>query len=366
MVDYRTAILRELSRCRWQQFDDNLDPNNYGQEPPPSIWQSKSVTDILQYCLRPHSYFSKQYDHVIGRGAFLYDLLQDESSRNLLVKLIAFRILGYRRVKLSRNTPAYWQAIDGMRKLKIPNTAPLPVRVVDSHIDLSEFDLTPIGYDMSCYASEVGLASIVSQKQYEYHCESVHCKAEAGDIVIDAGACWGETSLYFAHEVGPQGTVLAFEFIPSNLATLRNNQRLNPQLKERIFSVPNPLWSSAGRKLFYVDWGPASRVTEDSNRRSDGMAETVTIDGTLERLGLPRVDFIKMDIEGAELAALHGAESSIRKHRPKLAISVYHSIEDMDAIPRYLAGLGLGYRFYLDHHTIYENETVLFCMPDRQ
>jgi hypothetical protein len=63
------------------------------------------------------------------------------------------------------------------------------------------------------------------------------------------------------------------------------------------------------------------------------------------------------------LAALRGAEASIRKHRPKLAISVYHRLEDMETIPRYLAGLDLGYRFYLDHHTIYGNETVLFGVP---
>lgn len=366
MVDYRTAILRELSRCRWQNFDDNFDPNNYGQEAPPSIWQSKSVTDILQYWLRPRGYFSKQFDQVIGRGALLYDLLQDESSRDLLVKLIAFRILGHRRVKLPRNTPAYWRGIEAMRTLKTSNAPPLPVRVVDSQIDLSEFDLKPIGFDVACYASEIGLASIVSQKQYEYHCGSVHCRPEAGDIAIDAGACWGETSLYFAHEVGPKGAVVAFEFIPSNLEAFRKNQRLNPGLQARTHLVPNPLWSSAGRKLYYLDWGPASRVTDDPDRRNDGMVETVTIDGTVERLGLPRVDFLKMDIEGAELAALRGAEASIRKHRPKLAISVYHSIEDMETIPRYLAGLDLGYRFYLDHHTIYENETVLFGVPDRR
>jgi hypothetical protein len=71
-----------------------------------------------------------------------------------------------------------------------------------------------------------------------------------------------------------------------------------------------------------------------------------------------------MDIEGAELAALKGAEAAIRKHRPKLAISVYHRPDDFQAIPRYLESLNLGYRYYLDHHTLYQNETVLFAAPN--
>ncbi|SFU68912.1 FkbM family methyltransferase [Nitrosospira multiformis] len=70
-----------------------------------------------------------------------------------------------------------------------------------------------------------------------------------------------------------------------------------------------------------------------------------------------------MDIEGAELNALKGAEDTILRCRPKLAISLYHSIDDFKTIPRYLNSPGLSYKYYLDHHTIYENETVLFAIP---
>jgi hypothetical protein len=76
---------------------------------------------------------------------------------------------------------------------------------------------------------------------------------------------------------------------------------------------------------------------------------------------LPKVDFIKMDIEGAELNALQGAEQSLRAFRPSLAISVYHRDDDWVTIPDYLDSLDLGYEFFLDHFTIYESETVLFA-----
>ena len=83
---------------------------------------------------------------------------------------------------------------------------------------------------------------------------------------------------------------------------------------------------------------------------------------TLDSLELPRVDFIKMDVEGAELMALRGGEAALRRHRPRLAISRYHRPEDFFSIPIWLDSLGLGYRFYLDHYTIHHEETVLYAV----
>ncbi len=68
-----------------------------------------------------------------------------------------------------------------------------------------------------------------------------------------------------------------------------------------------------------------------------------------------------MDIEGAELRALKGAEETLKKFCPKLAIAVYHRINDFWTIPKYIDALGLGYRFYLRHFTIHSEETILFA-----
>ena len=69
----------------------------------------------------------------------------------------------------------------------------------------------------------------------------------------------------------------------------------------------------------------------------------------------------KRDIEGAELAALKGAEQSIRRFKPDMAITVYHTLTDFWEIPKYLNSLCLDYEFYLRHFTIYDEETVLFA-----
>jgi FkbM family methyltransferase len=315
--------------------------------------------------LQPERYFLRNYSADIAHGQFLYNTLEDEPSRKLLVKLIAYRILGYRRVKLPRNTRKYWEDIKSIIDYKTDDP-PVQIKFMDARLAI--YDLKPLGYDLRCHGTPPGIACNVVQKQYEYHQGEIHCQTEAGDVVVDAGGCWGDTTMYFAHEVGPAGTVVVFEFIPSNLEVLRRNVALNPPLRERIHLVENPIWSSSGRELYYVDWGPGSRVTSDINKYHswEGMVETVTIDETLTKLGLSRVDLIKMDIEGAELEALRGAERSIRQHRPKLAISLYHNPEDIETIPRYLADLDLEYRFYLEHHTIYNNETVLFAVPDKR
>lgn len=81
-----------------------------------------------------------------------------------------------------------------------------------------------------------------------------------------------------------------------------------------------------------------------------------------EELEGKRVTFIKMDVEGAELAALQGAQHVIRKQHPKLAICVYHKPEDIIDIPSYILSLDPGYRLFLRHYSPFEDETVLYAI----
>ncbi|WP_315718571.1 MULTISPECIES: FkbM family methyltransferase [unclassified Bradyrhizobium] len=294
---------------------------------------------------------------------YLFDRLEDQASRDLLVKLAAFRLMGHRRVKLPRNNDEFWQ--NENRIATLPAVAD-PVQVEFMNLALTPRDLGPIGYDARLFGTARGIAMVYLQRQYDLERLGGICRVVPGDVVLDAGGCWGDTAVYFAERTGPSGKVVVFEFIPSNLVMLRRNLDLNPQLKDRVTVVDRPLWSVPGQELFYVDWGPGSRVSFNKLREDfpDTKTCTTTIDNFVDQSGLERVDFIKMDIEGAEPYALRGAERTIRKHRPKLAVSLYHSIDDFNSIPRVIDGFDLGYRFYLEHHTIYENETVLFCIPE--
>jgi hypothetical protein len=88
---------------------------------------------------------------------------------------------------------------------------------------------------------------------------------------------------------------------------------------------------------------------------------TRTIDGLVSSDKVKKIDFLKMDIEGSELGALHGSEKALRRWRPKLAISLYHRPEDLFTIPLWLDSLDCGYRFFLDHYSIHHEETVLYA-----
>jgi hypothetical protein len=92
-----------------------------------------------------------------------------------------------------------------------------------------------------------------------------------------------------------------------------------------------------------------------------GSTSTDSIDALVQRGAIGRVDFIKLDIEGSELSALRGADSTLRRFRPRLAIAAYHRPDDLVTIPEYLDSLGVGYRFRLGHFTIHREETVLFA-----
>lgn len=70
-----------------------------------------------------------------------------------------------------------------------------------------------------------------------------------------------------------------------------------------------------------------------------------------------------MDIEGAELSALKGAERTIREHKPKLAICVYHRREDLITLPRFILSLNPSYKLFLRNRNPLGEDTILLCVP---
>jgi FkbM family methyltransferase len=76
-----------------------------------------------------------------------------------------------------------------------------------------------------------------------------------------------------------------------------------------------------------------------------------------------RIDFIKMDIEGSELAAIKGAARLIRASRPLLALSLYHRPDDLWRIPLELLPLCPDYKFFIRQHCFNSFESVLYAVP---
>jgi len=71
--------------------------------------------------------------------------------------------------------------------------------------------------------------------------------------------------------------------------------------------------------------------------------------------------FIKMDIEGAEIPALFGAQKTICKYKPTMAVSIYHHKTDLWEIPLLIAGFNPEYKLYIRHHYNYACDTVCYA-----
>jgi FkbM family methyltransferase len=366
-MKFATALSREIISSLSNNFEDNFDYIRF-QKP-----QEERGVNRIKKCIKKYlatkGFFRldsnsrssdiSAYDDHIGNFEILYNLLNDATSKELLVKLLCYRIMGYKHVKLPVNNEDFWKYAADIEKIGDPaDTIDVPF----NNWKLCRCKLQKIGIPVELYFIPLGVYTDFILKQYEYSTPEVKIAACEGDVVIDAGGCWGDTALYFANTVGEHGKVYTFEFIPSNLEILGKNIALNPSLERIVDIVDRPVWSESDKILFYIDNGPGSKVTFDATGESRNHVSTLAIDDLVKTNEISRVDFIKMDIEGAELHALKGAEQTIRQYRPKLAISIYHRLEDFREIPEYLESLNLGYTYYLGHSSIHTEETVLFAI----
>lgn len=365
--DFLIAYRQNIASCLKNDFKDNWDEQRFGPEEKivrprkgvryevkQLIKKLLSIVGLYQLKSPAEALLANNAEHF----QWIYKRLVDDESRELMVQVLSFRALGNRKVKLPINNAHFWEARENAKRLAA-NSETIDLGWTERK--LYKMNLSSLGYNIKLFFVPNGVVCLFNLRHYEGKISNKIIKAEEGDVVIDAGGCWGDSALYFAHEVGENGKVYSFEFMPDSLEIFERNMSLNPELSRIINLVKNPLWSKSGEQLFVEGSGPGASVVPHSSDLNATRVETYTIDDLVNKETLKRVDFIKMDIEGAELEALRGAESTIRQFHPKLAISLYHKLNDIWEIPQYIDSLGLGYRFALKHVTIHAEETVLFA-----
>ena len=127
--------------------------------------------------------------------------------------------------------------------------------------------------------------------------------------------------------------VVAFEPEPTNADCLRRTLREGIE-QGRVILKQAALWHSRDQLHFAIEQGEHESARGKVATSGGIDVEAVTLDDVIEELGLESVDFIKMDIEGAERDALAGSQRTLRRFTPKMALCVYHREDDAEVIPR--------------------------------
>jgi FkbM family methyltransferase len=171
----------------------------------------------------------------------------------------------------------------------------------------------------------------------------------AEQVALDVGARWGTHTSLLARAVGPYGLVHAFEPNHQHFRALRALARASPNVHLHPFALSDAAGSSA---LHIPVLGDRASDSLASLARPTGAHRTVQIERRrLDDLLLERIDFIKCDVEGHELAVFRGGEATLRGLRPQMLVEIEqrHPGADFEATLKYLEGLGYsGYAVHGD------------------
>lgn len=175
------------------------------------------------------------------------------------------------------------------------------------------------------------------------------------EIYVDIGVFDLQSSIDFS-DWAAKGFDKIYAFEPDPHCYERSLARLNQMdegFRGKTELIPKGLSSKNGVLEFPAEYNMSGAY--DGNMIQ---VEVVSLDSFLN--GRP-ITLAKMDVEGAEMDVLLGMRETIRTHKPRLEVCIYHKHEDLFTIMSYLLGLVPEYKFYIRHYNSNETETVLFC-----
>ena len=171
--------------------------------------------------------------------------------------------------------------------------------------------------------------------------------------MLDCGAFTGDTIIQ------AQELEYSIELVHAFEPDLNNYKILVENVKNIGDVISWPCGVSNKTKILkFANQGNMGSFVTDNG---DEIIQCTSIDDCLINCNL---NFIKMDIEGSEFDALCGAEKTIKKYLPRLAISLYHLPDDIWKIPLWLKNIYKdGARYYLRNHSRTIADTILYVIP---
>ena len=177
-------------------------------------------------------------------------------------------------------------------------------------------------------------------------------------VVFDIGAFKGDTAYFFSKKCSNKARIYAFE--PDNYA-FQILEKIKEKYKLNNVITKNILLSNAEKEIDFV-----SMIENTPTIKKNA----ITIDKFVEENNIEKIDYIKMDVEGAEKNILEGAIKTIKKFKPSLAIAIYHGgklfMEDFYNIPIFIKNvINKDYEYYIRTFSPWGGETILFCKPKK-
>lgn len=194
-------------------------------------------------------------------------------------------------------------------------------------------------------------------------------------VVYDVGGFVGLFTLFFARAVGTNGQVFTFEPVPEHIAAIHDHLTLNQFDRVRVLPYGLGARHEEQTLLYYADMPGYSTAHRGQMQRLESKTPVehipITIyplDDLITQESLPQPDFIKIDVEGMEFAALQGMDQTIRNYAPDLFVELhgfdnetiarwllergYHIHQVRDSIDITHANLHMARRFLYAHHPI--------------
>jgi FkbM family methyltransferase len=173
------------------------------------------------------------------------------------------------------------------------------------------------------------------------------------ETLVDGGGYDGETARRFAEATrGSYRRIVVFE----------PDERLLGRAAATLAGLPRVELKACG--LYSEDTDRAFAATGEADgaivEHGEARVPVVTLDSSVT----DPVTFLKLDVEGAEEAALRGAARHIREDRPVIAAAAYHRASDIWRLPEVIDELAPGYRFALRHYSQTSLETVVYALPE--
>ena len=144
---------------------------------------------------------------------------------------------------------------------------------------------------------------------------------QRGNVFIDMGAHIGKYTVEVAREVGTEGKVISVEPFPSNFAMLKENISLN-RLKN-VELVNMAAWNCSEQLRFFIGDSSAHGGVYSNYGLSSILVKAEKIDRIIADAKLSHVDWVKIDVEGAEYEVLQGLEETLDRFKPRLLVEVW-------------------------------------------